>query len=175
VRPLPVSGAPDFSELFREHAPFVYRVLRRLGVAEDAVEDVCQEVFLAVHQGLAQFEGRSSPRTWIYTIALRRAANHVKRRVRERRREAEPALLEPASGVDPAAALDRQRACALLDALLSTLDEDKRQVFVLYELEELGMREVAEIVGCPLPTAYSRLHAARSALKRVAKQRGVTP
>jgi RNA polymerase sigma-70 factor (ECF subfamily) len=51
-----------------------------------------------------------------------------------------------------------------LRRLLDTLDDDKRQVFVLYELEELSMKEVAEACGCPLQTAYSRLHAARRLL-----------
>jgi len=48
-------------------------------------------------------------------------------------------------------------------------------VFVLYELEELSMREVAEIVGCALQTAYGRLYAARRDLQRIAFERGVTP
>jgi RNA polymerase sigma-70 factor (ECF subfamily) len=48
--------------------------------------------------------------------------------------------------------------------LLAGLDEDKRNVLVLYEIEGLTMREVAEVVGCPLQTAYSRLHAARDLL-----------
>ena len=63
----------------------------------------------------------------------------------------------------------------LLDSLLAALDEDKRQVFVLYELEELSMREVAEVMGCPLQTAYGRLYAARRDLQRIAAERGVTP
>lgn len=73
-------------------------------------------------------------------------------------------VAEPTPGAQPATQLDelaRTQARAQLLTILDRLDEDKRSVFVLYELEELGMKEVAEIVGCPLQTAYSRLHAAR--------------
>jgi RNA polymerase sigma-70 factor (ECF subfamily) len=49
--------------------------------------------------------------------------------------------------------------------LLAELDDDKRAVLVLYEIEGLTMREVAEVVGCPLQTAYSRLHAGRDLLR----------
>jgi RNA polymerase sigma-70 factor (ECF subfamily) len=165
---------PSVGELFQQHAPFVFRVLRRLGVAETEVDDVCQEVFIAVQQALPAFEGRSSVRTWIYAIAVRRAANHARRAFRryERVTEAPP---DGVSECDPTAALERQRARALLDSLLAALDQPKRQVFVLYELEELSMREIAEVVGCPLQTAYGRLHAARRELKRIASERGVTP
>jgi RNA polymerase sigma-70 factor (ECF subfamily) len=63
-----------------------------------------------------------------------------------------------------------RQARAFLDAVLDTLDEDKRTVFVLYELEELQMMEVAAIVGCPLQTAYSRLHAARRQVEQAVQK-----
>ena len=127
-----------------------------------------------VHRKLPEFEGRSQLRTWIYAIAVRRASGHARRAFRRRERVVEPPPeLEAAS--DPAAALEQRRARELLDALLAELDEDKRQVFVLFELEELSMREVAEVVGCPLQTAYGRLYAARRDLQRIAAERGVTP
>ena len=165
--------APSPGDLFREHAPFVFRVLRRLGVAEADIDDVCQDVFIAVHKGLARFEGRSSARTWIYAIAVRRAANHARRAFRryERVTEAPP---DSGSEFDPGEAMDQRRARALLDSMLEALGDDQRQVFVLYELEELSMREVAEIVGCPLQTAYGRLRAARRELQRIAAELGVT-
>jgi RNA polymerase sigma-70 factor (ECF subfamily) len=160
--------------LFQEHAPFVYRVLRRLGVREAEVEDVCQEVFITIHRRLPEFEGRSRLRTWIYAIALRRASNHT-RRAYVRLEQPTDAALEQHAPKDPSTALEQRRARALLDALLDALDEDKRQVFVLYELEELGMREIAEIVGCSVSTTYGRLYSARRDLQRIARKRGVTP
>jgi len=151
----------DTAALFREHGPYIYRVLRRLGVDESDVPDVCQEVFVVVHRRDADFEGRSSVRTWLYGIAAR-VASEQRRRVRRRRElvtDVPPELL--AEGAPDEATLMRQ-ARDLLDGILETLDDDKRAVFVLYEIEELSMAEVAAALECPLQTAYSRLHAARA-------------
>lgn len=172
--PVTATTHPPLHEVFREHAPFVVRVLRRLGIDEGDVEDVCQEVFLVVHRRLPEFEGRSRLRTWIYSIAVRRASNHMRRAFRRHER---PAAVPPelAGSVDPGSALEERRARAMLDQLLAELSEDRRHVFVLFELEELSMREVAEIVGCPLPTAYGRLYAARRDLQQIAAARGLVP
>jgi RNA polymerase sigma-70 factor (ECF subfamily) len=63
------------------------------------------------------------------------------------------------------------QARAELDRILDTLSDDKRAVFVLYEIEELPMAEVAAAVGCPLQTAYSRLHAARQEVEAIMMRR----
>jgi len=138
-------------------------VLRHLGVPGADLQDQAQEVFLAVFRGLEGFEGRSALRTWVYGICVRVASNHRRRAyVRRERSVSEPPeqALEP----DQPRALEEGRGWPGLRRLLDTLDPDKRDVFVLYELEELPMREVAEACGCPLQTAYSRLHAARRVL-----------
>ena len=72
-------GKVALAELFAEHVHYVFRALRRLGVDESDVEDVCQEVFLVVDRRLPEFEGRSSLRTWIYAICLRCASRYRKR------------------------------------------------------------------------------------------------
>jgi RNA polymerase sigma-70 factor, ECF subfamily len=156
--------------LFREYGPFAWRVLRRLGVAERDADDVCQEVFVTVHRRIASFEGRSSQRTWLYGICVRTASEYRKRAAH--RHEVISDGVHEASvdaSQDEDAALREARAT--LDRLLESLDDDKRAVFVLYEIEELPMADVAIAVGCPLQTAYSRLHAARrdvdSALHRL--------
>jgi RNA polymerase sigma-70 factor (ECF subfamily) len=163
-------AGPSVAEVFREHAPFVWRALRRLGVREADVEDVAQEVFVVVCRKLGEFEGRSTLRTWLYGICVRTASDY---RGRARMRH-EVVTEEPPEQTAPAAqhdALAMRQARALLDRILDGLDEDKRAVFVLYEIEQITMSEVAEAVGCPLQTAYSRLHAARreveAAVKRV--------
>ena len=161
-------AVPAFADVYRDHAPFVWQVLRRLGVRPADVEDACQEVFLVVHRKLASFEQRSAMRTWLYGIAVRCAADH-------RRRNPPPAdppadAAEPAIDAGQPDSVARRQARALLDELLDALDDDKRAVFVLYELEELPMSEVAAAVGCPLQTAYSRLHAARRRLLDAAAQ-----
>jgi RNA polymerase sigma-70 factor, ECF subfamily len=163
----------DVAAAFREHGPFVWRALRALGVADGEVDDLCQEVFVVVHRRRGDFEGRSSLRTWLYSICLRKAAAH-----RRRRREVpvEEVPEGPSSKPGPHEQLVRNEGCRLLDEAIEFLDEDKRAVFVLYEIEELTMAEVAEVVDCPLQTAFSRLHAARKIVdanvRRSAERRG---
>lgn len=151
---------PSFDRVFADHAPLVWRALRRLGVPPADIEDVCQEVFTTVHRRLPTFEGRSPLSTWIYGICVRLAWTY--RRTQRRRRETVVETMPEASVDAPQdVALERRRALAFADSVLDALDDDKRAVFVLYEIEELPMKEVAEAVGCPLHTAYARLYAAR--------------
>jgi RNA polymerase sigma-70 factor (ECF subfamily) len=164
--------AIEVRELFDDHAGYVWRALRHLGAAEADVEDLCQEVFLVVHRKLESFEGRSGVRTWLYGICLRVASDYRRRaHVRHERPHADPAEhLSAPPGFEPAA---RTEARSTLQKLLAELDDDKRDVLVLYELEGLTMKEVAEVVGCPLQTAYSRLHAARARLLAVTQSEAV--
>jgi RNA polymerase sigma-70 factor (ECF subfamily) len=164
-----IAPAPGFREVYRDHAGFVWRALRRLGLPAPDAEDVTQEVFVVVLKKLDTFAHRSSLRTWLYGIAYRAASEH--------RRRAHVRSEVPTESVDPGAAdppqpesLDRKRAREQLDAILAELDEHKRAVFVFYEIEELAMNEVAEIVGCPLQTAYSRLRAAREHVEAAARR-----
>jgi RNA polymerase sigma-70 factor (ECF subfamily) len=156
-------------QVFDEHAPFVWRTLRYLGVPEPDLPDVCQEVFITVHRKLETFEGRSTLRTWLYRIC-QRAASDYRRRAYVRRE----VVSENPSGTAPAAQrLDGVAHLEARDALqfaLDALDEAKRVVFVLYEIEGLSMKEVAEALDCPLQTAYSRLHAARRAVTEALEQ-----
>ena len=150
----------DFAEVFERTAPFVWRALRRLGVREADVPDVCQEVFVVVHRRLADFDGSSALRTWIYGICLRTASQY-RRRAPQLREVPDVDAHEQAVLPEQEDSLERRRARDRLDMALQRLDDDKRAVFVLYELEELPMKEVAAALGCPLQTAYSRLHGAR--------------
>jgi RNA polymerase sigma-70 factor (ECF subfamily) len=154
-----------FERVFQEHAPYVWRAVRRLGVAEADADDVCQDVFVVVHRKLGTFHGRSL-RTWLYGICLRVASEH-RRRPYQRREQVVEAV--PDEGVDASQEdeLERRRALALLDEALDQLDDDKRAVFVLFELEQMPMVEVAEAARCPLQTAYSRLYAARKIVEAV--------
>lgn len=151
---------PTLREVFDAHAAYVLRSLRHLGVAESDLEDIAQEVFVTVHRRLSSFEGRSKLRTWLYGICLRVASDYRRRAyVRRERATADPARDVPEA--DEQAPDARVEARAELQALLDELDDDKRAVVVLYEIEGFSMKEVADILDCPLQTAYSRLHAAR--------------
>ncbi len=163
AEPTPVSraaGELTAAQVFKEYASFVWRVLRRLGVAESDIEDICQEVFVVIHRRLGDFEGRSSLRTWIYGICVRTASDYRRRGYgrRELVTETPPEQIANDNAHDE---LAHHQARAILDRILDALDDDKRAVFVLYEIEQLTMAEVADAVSCPLQTAYSRLHAAR--------------
>ena len=160
----PTRNTPQFADIFREYAPFVLRMLKRLGVRPGDVEDVAQEVFVAVHRNLPTFEGRSSLRTWVYGICARTASNY-RRSARIRHELATGEVPEEIVNASQEAAIDDKRARLMLDQLLDTLDDEKRLVFVLFDVEEVPMDEVAVIAGVPLQTAYSRLYAARNQLQ----------
>jgi RNA polymerase sigma-70 factor, ECF subfamily len=156
-------------QVFTENAAFVWRTLKYLGVGRDDIRDASQEVFLVVHRKLGELDDGSRLRSWLYTICVRVAAAH-RRRARSRREDIVPEV--PQVGVEPTqqAALEAQHARAMLERALDALDDDRRAVVVLHEIEELPMSEVAAIVGCPLQTAYSRLRLARADLTRAWKR-----
>ena len=153
----------SFAELFAEYAPFVWRVLRHLGTAEADLPDLSQEVFVVIHRKLKTFDGRSTVRSWIYSICIRVASGH-RRRAYVRRELPTEKIPEVISAAQQQADLENRRALTYLDSLLSALSPEKRQVFLLYEIEELTMSEVADALNCPLTTAFSRLYAARNEL-----------
>lgn len=162
----PPSGTARFEEIFRECAPYVWRLLGRLGVPASDVPDVAQEVFLVVHRRLVDFEGRSSLRTWIYSICVFVARGWKRKRMRLREQIQLDLPDDRAASEDaPDAALQRRHARQLLSEALSELSEDQREVFVLYELEELPIVEIAQLLECPQSTVYSRLSVARRALR----------
>jgi RNA polymerase sigma-70 factor (ECF subfamily) len=161
-------GALDFRTIFETYGPFVARTLRRLEVPSADRHDLRQEIFVVVHRKLGEFDGRAPLASWIYGICVRMVSMYRRSaRVRRERPSDNPEPELAASGVVTTQDLDldSRRACAHAEALLAKLDDEKRRVFVLYEVEGLSMIEVAEIVGCPLQTAYSRLHAARKGMK----------
>lgn len=160
----------ELRAVFDENAPYVGRTLRCLGVHERELPDAIQEVFLVVHRRLPELRKPSALRSWLYAICLRKAMSL--RRSAARRREdpsPEPLAAAVAEGT-PYDDLERTRALASAIEILDCLDEDKRAVFVLYEVEQLPMHEVAETVGTPLQTAYSRLYAARREVARHLKR-----
>jgi RNA polymerase sigma-70 factor, ECF subfamily len=160
-------GELEFARLFAEFAPYVLRVLPRMGVAASDVEDVAQDVFITVHRALPSFQGRSSVRTWVYGICIRVAGNY--RQKAHRRRERLMAAPEEQAGqVDgrtPARELEAQRTLAALDDALSQLSDVQRAVFVLHEIEQLPMTEIAVALECPKFTVYARLYAARQSVR----------
>jgi RNA polymerase sigma-70 factor, ECF subfamily len=162
-----------FTELYRDYFDFVWLSLRRLGVPLSHVNDGAQEVFLVVHRRMEDFEGRSSIKTWLFGIAVRVASQQR----RTARRHPELPLtdeVEATNASDPHDATVHGQELKMLYELLDQLEDDKRAVFVLAELEQMTAPEIADALSIKLNTVYSRLRAARrdfdTALSRRRKQ-----
>jgi RNA polymerase sigma-70 factor (ECF subfamily) len=158
-------------QIYERYGDFVWRNLRRLGISEEATDDALQDVFLVVHRRLSDFESRSSVKTWLFGIVLRVAQTHL-RSVRRRRVHvddgAAPSEIESVATSDsegPAEMVARREASALLHRLLDELDDEKRAILILVELEQMSVPDAAEAMSMNLNTAYSRLRAARQAFQ----------
>lgn len=157
-------AVPPFEQVYEEHFDFVWRSARRLGVADEALDDVAQEIFLVVHRKLGEFEGRSSLRTWLYAIARRVVSDH--RRSARRKRPHTPLPETLSSSATPHGDVVRQQAASILHAFLESLPDEQREVFVLAELEQMTAPEIADATSAPVNTVYSRLRLARQAFER---------
>jgi RNA polymerase sigma-70 factor (ECF subfamily) len=159
----PSASTPPFDEIYEAHFSLVWRSARRLGIPEAHLEDVTQEIFLIVFRKLPGFEGRSTLRTWIFSIML-----HVVRRQKQSLRANSPidppAEREIPNGeAGPDESLARRQASAVLHRFLESLDDDKREVFILAELEQMSASEISAVLQIGTNTVYSRLRLAREA------------
>jgi len=155
-------------DVYLDHFTMVWRGLRRLGVPEASIDDAVQDVFLVVHRRLADFEGRSSLKTWLYGIVLRVAKDYRRARIRQAQRIERLAQLlsvEPASARTPVEDAERREASQALHAILAQLREDFREVLVLTEMEGLSVRDTAEVLGLGVRACQRRLRAARAAFE----------
>jgi RNA polymerase sigma-70 factor (ECF subfamily) len=163
----------DFDAVYNEHFAFVWRNLRRLGVPERSLRDAAQEVFLVVHRRLGEFEGRAPLRSWLYSIVTRVAFTNRRTRLRKELRDVEdPEFVADQASAGPEASAERGEALRLVLELLGELEEDKRTVLILADLEEMTVPEIAAAVNANPNTVYSRLRAARSELRRALNRRG---
>ncbi|HVR18739.1 MAG TPA: sigma-70 family RNA polymerase sigma factor [Polyangiaceae bacterium] len=162
-----------FEALYRQYFNFVWSSARRLGVPPEAVDDVVQEIFIVIHSRIHTLERPEALRSWIYSVVRRTVSDHHRgRRVKEAsgvKLAAEPDVRSrPATPFDVAEQNDQVK---LLYSLLEELDETKREVFAMAELDELTVPEIAEVLEIPLNTAYSRLRAARQAFEEALARR----
>jgi RNA polymerase sigma-70 factor (ECF subfamily) len=156
-----------FEPLFSENVRYVGRTLRYLGVREADLDDACQEVFIVVHRRLHELAAPEGVRAWIRQICVHVAQN-ARRSVRRRREDREEA--EAIGQASPQeSAIEKNEMRDRLIKILDGLSDEQRAVFVLYEIEQLKMPEIAEALGCNIQTAYSRLHAARDRVKEAVK------
>ena len=165
------SAQPDwtFDGVYQAYFPFVWRTVRRLGGAPNAVEDIVQDVFLVVHRRLGSFEGKASMRSWLFTIAARvvRDSRRTLRRKPGNLGGAARATHDIDSIADARAACPHESAAKTeavrrLHQILAAMSEQRREVFILAELEQMPVVEVAVAVNANVNTVYSRLRAARA-------------
>jgi len=150
--------------LYRANFEFVWRSARHLGCADDWVADAVHETFLVATRRLAEFEGRSSERTWLFAITFR-VVQRLRRDGARRRQHIERyARQQPSPTADAA---DEAEAREYLHYLMGLLPDAQRLVLILAELEGFTAPEIAETLGIPLGTVHSRLRAAKQHLARV--------
>jgi RNA polymerase sigma-70 factor (ECF subfamily) len=161
--------APTFKSIYEEHARFVWLTLQRVGVQREDLGDLAHDVFVVVHRRLHTYDRKSRVTTWLFGICLRVAANYRRRR---RRLPSEASIRARAS--DDATAqvpademLARRQESASAERVLAKLTPEKRAVFVMFEIENLSCQEIAELMGIPIGTVYSRLHAARTQIQQI--------
>lgn len=157
----------DIGRLYDEHGAYLCRVVQRLTGSREAAEDIVQEVFLLAYHRRAELEDRLGIRTWLY----RAAVNHVRHRrrsysryqgMKDRFQQHPETDLRPEG---PDAEVARAEQGRQVAACVARLSEKLREVFVLYELEELEGNEIADILEIPINTVWSRLRLARAAFR----------
>jgi RNA polymerase sigma-70 factor, ECF subfamily len=154
------------------HFDGVWRFLRRLGVGEGDVDDGVQEVILVLARKLDRVEV-GSERSFVFSTAFR-IASDMRRRAKRRRVLEESAAYDYegslSAGLDPEASAQQRRLGVLFSQVLEQLSLELRVVFVLYELEDFTMAEIAETLGVPSGTVASRLRRGRETFERLAVQ-----
>jgi RNA polymerase sigma-70 factor (ECF subfamily) len=158
--------------MFVDNYRFVWRLVRRLGIPFDAMEDATQEVFLVAAERLDDID-KESERAFVYGIALRVVRSMLRSITRE------PPTDQGDEGPSPLPRpdelTDRKRAVEALDAVLAQLPVELRIIFALFEIEGITMREIAQITEIPPGTVASRLRRAREQFHGLVAELGRPP
>ncbi len=151
-------------QLHDEYADFVWRNLQRLGVSGASLEDALQDVFLVVHRRLDSFDQTAKISTWLFGICLRVAASHRRKAYlwRERSSAEIQDKADESPSVNPEQVAMRREAERRLNLGLEALSLERRAAFVMFEIEGMSAGAIAELLGVPIGTVYSRLHRART-------------
>ena len=173
--PLPVTvmaGVDEeqrFRRIVRTQMDYVWRCLRRLGVPDADVDDAVQQVLLVAHSRLDDIP-ETSERAFLFATATRVAAN-ARRAARRRNAAMEHVKHRPEEPQLSQEALSEQlRARTLLDAVMEELPEDLRNVFILFEIEEVPVKDIAEALDIPLGTVGSKLRRARKCFSEAVRR-----
>jgi RNA polymerase sigma-70 factor (ECF subfamily) len=169
----------DVAGVYASQKGFVWLTLQRMGIRRPDLEDVFQDVFVIVHKRLHTYSPDAKLTAWLYGICLRSVARHRRRAFRRRERVEGVDTDIALPGVEswhaqtesPDEQLRRRDRQATLNALLDTLDPEHRVVVVMFEIEDQSCADIAELIGVPVGTVHSRLHAARRKLAQAAERR----
>ena len=158
-------------DAFQRELDYVHRTLRRLGTPSSEVEDLAQDVFLALRAAWPTYDSTRPLRPYLFGIAFRIAATQQ----RKRRREVAFEVAEVAdSGPAPDDALLAKQARAVVLAALEHVPLARRAVLVMHDIDGVPVENVAAALAIPRFTAYSRLRKARreleSAVRRLTKE-----
>ena len=156
-----------FEEVARSLSESLLRYLKRLVGDTATAEDLLQEVLVKVAHGLPGFEGRSSLKTWVFTIATRVVSDHFRRpgaKLKIVEVDEAESLPDLSIQLDERIVVDEMSDC--VRGVIDNLPEDYRAALVLHDLEGLTAAETAEICGCSLATAKIRIHRSRMRLKK---------
>ena len=149
----------------QEHLDFVWRCLRRFGVPAADADDAAQQVFLVAADKLADVPVERE-RAFLFATAARIAAN-ARRSIRRRQTAYDSLSQAPEEpGVSQDELSDQLRARALLDQVMADMPDDLREVFVLFEIEEISIQDIATTLDIPIGTVGSRLRRARQAFQQ---------
>jgi RNA polymerase sigma-70 factor (ECF subfamily) len=164
--PAPARGV-QFRLAYEANFGFAWHALRRLGVAEKDLLDAVQDVFLVVYRKLPDFENASDLAPWLYAICRRVASDYRRSAIVRREVVSDPSELgmREARGSFGDASDYLQRA-QIARAALDQLAPAQREVFILFELQQLSGEEISSRLSVPVGTVRSRLRLAREAFRR---------
>jgi RNA polymerase sigma-70 factor (ECF subfamily) len=164
----PTASVPTFPQIYSAYFGFVWSCTRRLGVNEAEIDDLVQEIFIVIHARLHTLKQPEALRSWIYGIVRRTVSTHHRAK---RAKQASTSVLNSETEMrypqlpSPQELAEQSDQARLLWSLLEKLDAPKREVFVLAELDEMTVPEIASAIEVPVNTVYSRLRAARQELE----------
>jgi len=143
--------------LFNSNKTMVYNlILSFLQNTEDA-EDVTQEVFIEVFRSLNKFKGNSTISTWIYRISVNKSLDFLRKKNRKKRfafinslftnEDKNQEIIQVANFEHPGVLLEQKENAIILFKLIDELKENQKTAFILFHIEELSQKEIAEIMG----------------------------
>lgn len=170
LAPASVRPADRLRRIVDEHIDAMARVLRRLGVPEADVDDGVQQVFMTASRRLDDIEVHAE-KAFLYRTALH-VAMHARRTLARRREDTHADIPQVDIGPNAEDMLERKQAALLLEQLLEAMPEELRVIFVLFEVEQFSVAEIATLIDLPEGTTASRLRRAREDFReRVARLR----